>query len=773
MVSTQRHDLSSSRQPRLLVNLLVPVISILGLYWFSSSFFLAKRSLPHLSHCDESQDLLRTTLGLTTEEIKANHIHDPSKGCWLERRVDSVVILVVDALRFDFALYHLPESVGARLSSSRAKNNQTTSTQLLQFVADPPTVTMQRLKGLTTGSLPTFADISGNFGGSSIDEDSWVQQLKSTAFARRGLHFPSRLGFVGDDTWVDLFPTQFDVSSPYPSFNTRDLDTVDNGCLKELPVLLKDLRTTGEKPDELEVVVAHFLGVDHVGHTYGPHNQYMDQKLRQMDAAISTTLDLIDESKNCHVAFIFGDHGMTEDGNHGGGSENEINAALFAHFSPACGSMSLDLAPQIGSEYIQKQFQSIHQIDLVPTISVLLGLPIPYANLGGIVPTLLGFEQVSQTAAALALNAAQVWRYFTVYSSTANKLPGLPELQTRLDDAIVAYKMALAHPEADDSNLYYKACGLFKIFLVEASELGHRVWTRFDTTGMILGAAVVLVGLALCALSLFFQESFHWGLLQWDLLLTIVFVLFHCGLLTFSNSYIEAEQHIVMFMMATLGITVYIRWNTPGALHPSRITRMLPILFPVLSRFGEVFVSGHGMDPSIRLHCAHHPLMFLASLAILAGLRVYLYRQTSQSTPNAVFHTTLDCTTLVLLALSWLEKRIEDDSRNGYFWMRGTLAILVLGVPMSLYNVLVAPISTDGRSQHTTRHLSLTKTVTVVSKLLIFLMAVTGPATASTVVLFVVQAGVLYTLGGVNGSLEVRHAYLIVMVIRNRLLRKV
>ena len=55
---------------------------------------------------------------------------------------------------------------------------------------------------------------------------------------------------------------------------------------------------------------------------------------------------------------------MTEDGNHGGGTEDEINAALFAHFSASCGDSSLDVAPQIGTEYIQHQFQSIHQIDL-------------------------------------------------------------------------------------------------------------------------------------------------------------------------------------------------------------------------------------------------------------------------------------------------------------------------------------------------------------------------------------------------------------------------
>lgn len=74
---------------------------------------------------------------------------------------------------------------------------------------------------------------------------------------------------MGDDTWSDLFPRQFDEAFPFPSFNTRDLNTVDDGCLHRLPLLLKDLRMAGDSPEELEVVVTHFLGVDHVGHTYG------------------------------------------------------------------------------------------------------------------------------------------------------------------------------------------------------------------------------------------------------------------------------------------------------------------------------------------------------------------------------------------------------------------------------------------------------------------------------------------------------------------------
>ena len=178
---------------KLKLDLVIPLLAIGGLYWFSVSFFLAKRSLPFVSRCDEARTLFSEILSLSPEEIdlilgtvnddvdsKNHNDEEPKqsntanstittnsrrKGCWLPRRIDSLVILVVDALRFDFARDHLPMSIGSRIQQQSQRNNNQTmmASQLLQFVADPPTVTMQRLKGLTTGNLPTFADISGNF----------------------------------------------------------------------------------------------------------------------------------------------------------------------------------------------------------------------------------------------------------------------------------------------------------------------------------------------------------------------------------------------------------------------------------------------------------------------------------------------------------------------------------------------------------------------------------------------------------------------------------
>lgn len=76
------------------------------------------------------------------------------------------VVLVIDALRYDFVDVQ-PQS--KEYYHNKLPHVQTLladkphSSRLYKFIADPPTTTMQRLKGLTTGSLPTFVDAGLSF----------------------------------------------------------------------------------------------------------------------------------------------------------------------------------------------------------------------------------------------------------------------------------------------------------------------------------------------------------------------------------------------------------------------------------------------------------------------------------------------------------------------------------------------------------------------------------------------------------------------------------
>ncbi|KAG4378451.1 hypothetical protein GLYMA_17G043102v4 [Glycine max] len=51
------------------------------------------------------------------------------------------------------------------------------SARIFKAIADPPTTSLQRLKGLTTGGLPTFVDVGNSFSAPAIVEDNFINQL--------------------------------------------------------------------------------------------------------------------------------------------------------------------------------------------------------------------------------------------------------------------------------------------------------------------------------------------------------------------------------------------------------------------------------------------------------------------------------------------------------------------------------------------------------------------------------------------------------------------
>ena len=72
--------------------------------------------------------------------------------------------------------------------------------------ATSPTVTMPRVKAMTTGSVPTFLDLILNFAESDTTstlahQDTWLAQIKQ--------HLNGSLVMYGDDTWLKLFPDMF------------------------------------------------------------------------------------------------------------------------------------------------------------------------------------------------------------------------------------------------------------------------------------------------------------------------------------------------------------------------------------------------------------------------------------------------------------------------------------------------------------------------------------------------------------------------------------
>lgn len=118
-----------------------------------------------------------------------SQINSASKTCLPQKA--KVVLLIIDALRYDFTVYNeelqqqkqLPYQNKLPVINELLKKYPD-STRLYKFVADPPTTTMQRLNALTTGSLPTFIDAGSNFATSEISEDNIIDQVIKICVSR-------------------------------------------------------------------------------------------------------------------------------------------------------------------------------------------------------------------------------------------------------------------------------------------------------------------------------------------------------------------------------------------------------------------------------------------------------------------------------------------------------------------------------------------------------------------------------------------------------------
>ena len=114
---------------------------------------------------------------LTRYEITNKGFRDPLQA---SGQYSKIVILLVDALRYDFVYAsNTSKFYSNKLTTiQNLLKSQPENSILMEFVSDPPTVTMQRIKGLTTGSLPTFIDFKDNLQSDSIQEDNILHQLK-------------------------------------------------------------------------------------------------------------------------------------------------------------------------------------------------------------------------------------------------------------------------------------------------------------------------------------------------------------------------------------------------------------------------------------------------------------------------------------------------------------------------------------------------------------------------------------------------------------------
>ncbi|XP_023816521.1 GPI ethanolamine phosphate transferase 3 [Oryzias latipes] len=446
--------------PVLWLLLWLSAVYFVGIYVFVGGFLLVRLEVNRTSTCG---DLLEPEGG-------------SADFCRGQPRFKRAIILIIDALKIDFARFDSSKTTPRHYENKLPVLEEVVSSRpsqgrLYPFRADPPTTTMQRIKGFTTGSLPTFVDVGNNFASSAILEDNLIHQLGQT-----GRH----VVFMGDDTWESLFPKKFFRSLPFPSFNVKDLHTVDNGILQHLYTTMVG--------DDWDVLVAHFLGVDHCGHRFGPDHPSMADKLTQMDGVIRS---VIEHLQNDTLLVVMGDHGMTDTGDHGGESLKETDAALFL-YSPT---------PVFAESNSQNEPNVVPQTDLVPTLALLLGIPIPYSSVGQVLLPLFQEKTAGAVAGlsqleALWINAKQVNRFLETYSSMARDIPPqrLSQLKDEFSRLSSDYLSSLREGQSPPSQLALS----LQAYLTSVRDTCRSTWARFNPVKMAAGLAILAFACLMC-----------------------------------------------------------------------------------------------------------------------------------------------------------------------------------------------------------------------------------------------------------------------------------
>ncbi|KAK7291765.1 hypothetical protein RIF29_07161 [Crotalaria pallida] len=555
-------------------------LHLLAILLFTRGFLLTRTELPFYSH---TSDLSHSPCFSSSSSSSSSS--NASSG-WTEPAVNRLVIIVLDAIRFDFVApsTFFPETKAWMNKLEVLKNAASThpsSAKIFKAIADPPTTSLQRLKGLTTGGLPTFVDVGNSFGAPAIVEDNFINQLVQNG---------KKVVMMGDDTWTQLFPHHFERSYPYPSFNVKDLHTVDNGCIEHLfPTLYEE---------DWDVLIAHFLGVDHAGHIFGVDSTPMIEKLEQYNNILERVIEVLENQSgpgSLHentLLVVMGDHGQTLNGDHGGGSAEEVETAIFAMSFKKPPSF---VPPEFDTYSCQMDLNgknvcisSMQQLDFAVTMSALLGIPFPYGSIGHINPELYALgagrwnsdasQKLSESdfwmqnyANALCINSWQVKRYLDAYSASSAVGFSHDDI-SRIASAYAQAENYWSHSTIElllDRNngsdtlmpVLKRQINAYFNFLSTVAELARSKWTEFDLNLMGTGTGIMVISLIFQLHAILRANKQH-GLTSssprgsWITPGT-TFALFLLGIRAcsfLSNSYILEEGKVANFLLSTSGI---------------------------------------------------------------------------------------------------------------------------------------------------------------------------------------------------------------------------
>jgi len=251
------------------------------------------------------------------------------------------------------------------------------------------------------------------------------------------------------------------------------------------------------KENNIDLTFIHLTQLDFAAkHQGGPNSNAYKAAASRIDSylgQISNTMDLSNE-----VLVILSDHGYTASGGYGGDEVEVIWQPLV----------------MIGEGIAPGSYSDIHQTDIAPTISVLLGIAPPTATQGRILFEMLRLDEQEQTIAQLTLarqRIALAGAYLAQINNAPITLPNflitdLAQAQTAFTQNNIGGALQLAtlvQKEADSQIVNARQnrvrvgqwSRLLVVLLVISILLSFMWRRRGEYTGSIVVATVITIGL--------------------------------------------------------------------------------------------------------------------------------------------------------------------------------------------------------------------------------------------------------------------------------------
>ncbi|XP_042528704.1 GPI ethanolamine phosphate transferase 2 isoform X3 [Dipodomys spectabilis] len=423
------------------------------------------------------------------------------------------VIMLIDALRDDFVF----GSKGVKYMPYTTYLMEKGASHSFVAKAEPPTVTMPRIKALMTGSLPGFVDVIRNLNSPALLEDNVIRQAKAAG---------KRIIFYGDETWVKLFPKHFMEYDGTTSFFVSDYTEVDNNVTRHLDRVLKR--------GDWDILILHYLGLDHIGHISGPNSPLIGHKLSEMDSILmkihTSLLSKERETLSPNLLVLCGDHGMSETGSHGASSTEEVSTPLLLI------SSAFERRP---GEI--RHTKHVQQTDLAATLATGLGLPIPKDSVGSLLFPVVEGKPMREQLRFLHLNTVQLSKLLQENVPSYEKDPGFE--QFKMAEKLHGNWVKLHLEENNSDVLLGLGTKVLRQYLGALKTLSLSLSTQvaqYDIYSMVVGTVVVLENVA--------HPSSGWSEVDHLLLLGTVGHVLSLG----ASSFVEEEHQTWYFLVNTL-----------------------------------------------------------------------------------------------------------------------------------------------------------------------------------------------------------------------------